>query len=436
MRLARWLYGLALLTMPLTFATRDLFGAVGITWVDPTLILGLVVFLLLRAPIKEKAAVWLLGFAFLSAFVGALLLRASADRDRAALYVYYVEPIRLTLNIIWFWVSLRFLRLDRKFVLRWLAICVALEFSVACYLFAAFYDLVPVPDAVRLYLEIYKTRQAIWWGDLMTYRMAGTFFESPPFGLFMFCCLVIFVLALWYSQDNRETRFRIWLGIGAICSFLGTVASLADQVLIGLLALGITLLFVYKGGDGFSRKLLWSGLVAILALYVTSALAKKGNSESGISGDPMGMSVGERLFHARYGLGLFLEQPASVITGIGPGRYGDYAVRTGYFPSTVVTGVTVIDWVVEYGLVGLFLIGVWLFRIGSKAVLGYGILGAGALVALLIANMFQANWLWESWFLVLAFLYSSVPDPTLKAARDIPSGRNSYIEHREEPGIA
>jgi hypothetical protein len=102
----------------------------------------------------------------------------------------------------------------------------------------------------------------------------------------------------------------------------------------------------------------------------------------------------------------------------------------------VVTGVTVIDWVVEYGLVGLFLIGVWLFRIGSKAVLGYGILGAGALVALLIANMFQANWLWESWFLVLAFLYSSVPDPTLKAARDIPSGRNSYIEHREEPGIA
>jgi len=417
MRLARWLYGLALLAMPLSYATRDLFGAVGITWVDPTLILGLAAFLLMGAPMKEKAPLWLLGFAFLSAFVGMLLMRASADRDRAALYVYYVEPIRLTLNIIWFWVSIHFFRLDRKFVLRWLAICVAWEFSVASYIYASFYDLVPVPDAVRLYLEIYKTRQAKWWGDLMTYRMNGTFFESPPFGLFMFCCLVMFVLALWYSQDKCETRFRIWLSIGAICAFLGTVASLSDQVLIGLLALGITLLLAYKGSDGYSRKLLWSGLVFILALYVTNALATKGNSESGISGDPTGMSVGERSFHARYGLGLFLEQPASLITGIGPGRYGDYAVRTGYFPSTVVTGVTVIEWVVEYGFVGLFLVGIWLFRIGSKAVLGYGIIGAGALVALLIANMFQANWLWESWFLALAFLYSSVRAPALKEAR-------------------
>lgn len=415
-RLARWLYGLALLAMPLSYALKDLFGLEGVTWVDPTLILGVVIFLLTGLPIKEKSSLWLIGFAFLSAFTGMFLMHASPDREKSALNVYTVEPIRLALNIIWFWVSISFLKMDRKFVLRWLAICVAWEFSLACYLYAAFYDLVPVPDAVKVYLEIYRTRQVVYWGDLPIYRMAGTFIESPPFGLFMFSCFVIFVLALSGTESKSDRGFGIWTSIGAVCAFFGTVASLSDQVLIALLTVGFTLLFAHKGRNGIARRLLWSTLVAMLVFYVANAVVTKGQSESGYSGDPMGMSIGERSFHARYGLGLFLEQPASIAMGIGPGRYGDYAVRTGYFPSTVTTQVTVVDWLVEYGFLGLFLIGVWLFRIGSRAVLVYGIVGGGALAALLTANTFQASWLWESWFLALAFLYSSVRTPTVMDA--------------------
>jgi hypothetical protein len=415
-RLARWLYGLALLAMPLSYALKDLFGLVGVTWVDPTLILGVVVFFLMGLPIKEKTPLWLIGFAFLSAFTGTFLMRASPDRGKDALNVYYVEPIRLALNIIWFWVSISFLKFDRKFVLRWLAICVAWEFSVACYLYAAFYDLVPAPDAVTIYMEIYQSRQALHWGDLSIFRMGGTFIESPPFGLFMFCCFVIFVLALSGSESKIDRRFRIWASIGAVCAFLGTVASLSDQVLIALLTLGFTLLLAHKGRNGIARRLLWSSLLVMLALYVANAVARKGKSESAYTGDPMGTSIGERSFHARYGLGLFIEQPASIVMGIGPGRYGDYAVRTGYFSSTVTPQCAVIDWAVEYGILGLLVIGVWLFRIGSRAVLGYGIVGAGALAALLIANMFQASWVWEAWFLALAFLYSSVRAPTLEKA--------------------
>jgi hypothetical protein len=321
------------------------------------------------------------------------------------------------LNIIWFWVSIRFLKLDRKFVLRWLAICVAWEFSIACYLYAAFYDLVPVPDAVKIYLEIFKSRQAVYWGDLPIYRMAGTFMESPLFGLFMFCSFVIFVLALSASESTTDKRFRIWVRVGAACAFLGTVASLSDQVLIALMTIGFTLLLANKGRNGIARRLLWSSVAVVLALYLVNAVATKGTNESAYTGDPMGTSIGERSFHARYGLGLFIEQPASIVIGIGPGRYGDYAVRTGFFPSTVTTQSTAIDWAVEYGFLGLSLIGVWLFRIGSRAVLGYGMIGGGALAALLIANMFQANWLWESWFLALAFLYSSVRASTLEKAR-------------------
>ena len=414
LKLAKWLYGLALLAMPLSYALKDLFGLVGITWVDPTLILGLVVFSLIGLQIKEKTSLWLIGFAFLSAFTGMFLMKASSDRGREPLYVYYVEPIRLSLNIIWFWVSISFLKLDRKFVLRWLAICVAWEFSFASYLYAAFYDLVPVPDVVKLYLEIYKTRQVVYWDDLPIYRMAGTFIESPPFGLFMFSCFVIFALTLSTLKSNDDPRLRRWVIVGAICTFLGTVASISDQTLIGLIAMGLTFALAEKRGSGTALKLLWSIVILGIIIYVISAESIRWKSDFSYTGNPIGTSIGERSFHARYGLGLFAEQPVSVITGIGPGRYGDYAVRTGYFPSTVTTQVTLIDWVVEYGFLGLLIIGVWLFRIGSHAVLCYGIVGAGALAALLMSNMFQASWVWESWFLALAFLYTGIREPDLK----------------------
>jgi hypothetical protein len=412
LRLAKWLYGLALLAMPLSYALKDILALVGVTWVDPTLILGLLVFLLLGLPIKEKTTLWLIGFAFLSAFIGMFLLRASSDRGRDAFYVYSVEPIRLSLNIVWFWVSIALLKIDRKFVLRWLAICVAWEFSIACYLYAAFFDLVPVPDAVKVYLEIYKTRQVVYWGDLPIYRMAGTFIESPIFGLFMFSCFSIFALTLSSLTDKDNRRFRMWVIGGAICAFLGTVASISDQTLLGLLILGLTFGLKRKGSNRAIGVLIWSSVAIGLLFYVANSVATRWKNDSYYTGDPIGNPIAERSFHAKYSMGLLVEQPLSVITGIGPGRYGDYAVRTGYFPSTVTNNFMVLNWMVEYGFLGLLLIGVWLFRVGSHAVLGYGSLGVGALAALLMANMFQASWVWESWFLALAFLYSSVHAPT------------------------
>lgn len=416
LRLAKVIYALSLLAMPLSYALKDLFGLVGVTWIDPTLVLGLIVFLLLGLPMKEREPLWALAFAFVSAFMGAFLLRASSDRGKSALYVYYVEPIRLALNIIWFWVSMRFLRRDGQFVIRWLAICVAWEFSVAAYLYVAFYDLVPVPDAVKLYLEIFKTRQTLSLGNFQIYRMAGTFVESPPFGLFMFSCFVIFVLHLSGDEHDCDMRSNRMAILGAACAFIGTLASLSDQMLIALLVIGFTALLAYAGSAGIARKLLLSGMVLALALYIGNALASKRSSESVYTGDPSGGSFSERSFHARYGLKVLAEQPASIVMGIGPGRYGDYAVRTGYFPATVTAQFTLIEWIVEYGTLGLIFIGVWLFKIGSHAVIKYGIVGAGAVLALVIANMFQANWMWESWFLALAFLYSSVPATILEEA--------------------
>jgi hypothetical protein len=106
-----------------------------------------------------------------------------------------------------------------------------------------------------------------------------------------------------------------------------------------------------------------------------------------------GASGGERAFYTRFGLKILSEHPNSILFGIGPGRYGDYAVKTGLFPSTVTPQVTLVEWLVGYGVIGSFVIIAWIWLILKEGCKFYGIVGFGALIGLLFANMFQANWL-------------------------------------------
>ena len=400
-KLAKCLYGLAILSMPLSYALKDAF-TLNIIWVNPTLILATAAFLLIGAPKKQQPTVWLLAFAFLSASIGLLLMSPSGDRGRGELYVGYMEPIRLTLNMMWFWMSMRFLRDEKTFVLRLVTGTVVWEFVVAVYLELALYGIAPAPEALKLYLSLFSTRQSVVWGSFA--RMGGTFLESPPFGLFMFCCLTILGLALLSSEHRNDFQLRRWLKVGIVCAAAGCIGSFSDQVFIAIGIVGLMYAYAQAGGGRIVRTTLLAMLAIIICIYLIDVMSIKHGDEAQYSGDPQGTSIGEREFHSEYALGLLSEQPFSILTGIGPGRYGDYAVRTGYFPSTVTPQVTIIEWLVGYGIFGALLIAMWLCRIGSQSLATYGTLGLGILIALIVANMFQANWLWESWFLALAFL--------------------------------
>ena len=417
---ASFLYALALLALPFSAGVKQMLELLGTTWVNPTLILGVLVFLLLRVPLSDRYAFRLGCFAFLSALVGSLFLGASAEREHSATYTYYVEPIRLCLNLTWYWASIQFLLRKRDFVLRWLSVSVVFQLLVGLYGYLALFDLVPVPEILGPYLAIYKDRQAVWFGDTPIYRMAGTFIEGPPFGLFMFSCFVIFVLS-WVSFGNAQnTRLRRWIVIGALASFVGAVASLSDSVLLAILAFLVPLYLAARAGFLATHamgKVAETVLVtiALLAIGIFTGHRVKEKWDEALAPPPLtndviGESGAERMFHIRYGLGRFAEEPLAALSGIGPGRYGDYAVRTGLYPATVQIAVMPIEWLVEYGLFGLTLIVAWLCNIGQRSRRVYGGIAIVALLALLLANTGQANWLWETWFLALAFLYSSTTD--------------------------
>jgi hypothetical protein len=233
--------------------------------------------------------------------------------------------------------------------------------------------------------------------------MAGTYIESPPFGLFMLCCFVILVLYLQdLKEGHKERNLIVWASVGA--AFIGVTMSLSDQVLIGLAIFGCSMIMRVPFARSRFFKATSTVVLIIAVCYAVRQVIFKWQLMSVTApGDVFAQSASERWFHMKYAFMSLLENPASIITGIGPGRYGDYAYRTGMFPSSVGIQVTPVEWIVEYGVVGLIVLSIWLGNIANKAWARYGWMGIGAFTALMVANAFQANWKWEGWFLAMAW---------------------------------
>jgi arginine exporter protein ArgO len=406
----RYLFGLALVLMPASYTMKYFLGALDITWVNPTLVLGAVAFLLVGYRARDGWTLALTAYAFIAALIGSFYLVPSLEREKAPLYVIYSEPVRLALNVAWFWVCLHYWKKHRDFTLRWLAISAILQFAVAVYLYLAMLELLPVPQLVQLYLDIYKTRQIVWFGDVPVYRMAGTFFESPPFGLFMICCFVVLALEWIAPSETHDPRLQLWIKTGAAVSLIATIASLSDQILVAFFVLGVAFLLHRMKQSKRNQALVWAGIAFAAALYIGAQAIAKWQSAQSVGQDIYGQSMGERLYHLGYSLRVLSDEPAGIVTGVGPGRYGDYVARTGMFEPTVVPGITLVEWMVDFGVVGLFLFGGWLWGVTQMARRRFGPLGTAAVATLLMANMFQMGWKWESWFFALAALSAAAAE--------------------------
>lgn len=396
---AKWLYGLAVLCMPLSYGVKQLLG-LSVTWINPTLILAFMAFVLLGFPMHGKWESGLVVYAFVGALVGWWLMPTAFDRDHSALYTVLLEPIRLALNFVWFWMCVRMLRTNAGFVVRCVVASALIESAVAIVLYAALLGYLDLGSAPTVFLEIYKLRQTLWFGATPVYRMAGTYFESPPFGLFMFCCFVILLLT---KTENQEVLRKVAVAV----VFALLLASLADQVLVAAGVFG----FVYlRNSDRISARLKVALVLALLVISIYTSVRVIRKYDHGVAtsqGDVLGSSGAERMFHSQYAVGLLAENPAAVLFGIGLGRYGDYVVRTGMFPSSVGIQVAWMQWLVELGVVGLLLLVSWICSIAVSAWSTFRWTGVAAVLALLLAVLFQANWLWEPWFLALAVLACS-----------------------------
>jgi hypothetical protein len=131
------------------------------------------------------------------------------------------------------------------------------------------------------------------------------------------------------------------------------------------------------------------GLFAPVLLYVSQRIVSK-LEESTItpSSMVMGTSGGERLFHIRYAISIPEEQPIAMLLGIGPGRYFEYAAKTGLFPDTVTPQVMLVEWGVGYGILGWLFLLLLLFAVAKRSLGNYGIFGLAGFIGLIVANSY------------------------------------------------
>lgn len=396
----RILYALAVVLIPISFGAKETLGLT--YWLDPTLIIGFLIFLLWPSKPRPGLSVAIPICAVVSAYAGTFFM-PPVFGDFLTLYHIFKEPLRLILVLIFFWVSVRFFIQERKFALRWISISVLVQVVVAIYLVLAVLGRAPYPNFLTNYVDAHMEVQWISVGSLFVPRLCGTFYESPPLGMYMTACLVI--LGFGKFREGAKERIVTW---GLIAASVGVVWSLSEQVLLGLLPLCAGIILASGKGKTVLRVTLVAALLLLIP-FVSTKMMNKIQQEQRLQGQQVaGSSGAERAFHARYALRMLDDNPWGWLTGMGPGRYGEYASRTGMFPDTVTPQVTPIAWLFGYGVIGTLIICAWLFLVGKGAVKSYGVfLGTGALFAIILSDMFQAGWKNESFFLGLAYLYAS-----------------------------
>jgi len=327
------------------------------------------------------------------------------------------DPVALTLNLVWFWVCTIYFVNEPEYATQWLSVSVICQLAIGIYLYFAMFGLLPASESVNSFLADYRNRQVLWFSGGGIPRMGGTFNESPLFGLFMLSGFAVLSLELRRRQPGSRGVGLIWTGV--IAAAIGTICSFSDQVLIAASILVGALGWNRLRRSGWVRHLVLVSMLTLVGFNISRIYFK--NTVEATNGIYVyGESFGQRKYNPQYGLKILAEQPLAVFWGVGPGRFGDYAAEDGMYreESTIQPGVTVIEWLVGYGLIGLVAIAGWLYAIGKQAWIGFGGLGLTVLFALLLGNMFQLRWLWESWFMALAYLYASGARPLFRLTAD------------------
>lgn len=399
-----WLRGavmLAILLMPLSAGVKDMLGMQSVTWVNPALLLCVFILLYFRPVIEPVSTLLVAVVAFISGALGGLIW------EPWGIYSALREPVKLAMGLIWFLVAKTAWERAPNLVERTLVVVVLLELAAAVYVWLALAGYAPALFLDATFIEEYRFKQIILVGGLIVQRLLGTFFEGPPFGLFMFCALIIFML-----QARRANGSNGWRRLGIFASLAGVIGSVSDQVLLG------TFLFMAAYVLLTVRRLPRPRMV-VAVLIVIAGLSGLGVADRVLTkfdqigmvdeSGAAGLSGAGRAFHIQTGVTLWLSNPLTALMGIGPGRYGELLAERGTWPGSTTMQVTVVEWFVEYGVIGAAIILFWLAAVGKRAWAVHGLLGITALGSLIVANGFQANWKSEAWFFALAFLAAGSP---------------------------
>jgi hypothetical protein len=412
----KW-FRLAVFLIPASYGIKMILDVPQMIWVDPALLLAfmsLLLFLLERKSVPIHAVATLgLGFALIytaSAFLGAIFIPSWLGEAPVGAQIIFAEPVKLLLLLNFF--SLAFVYAQESSLRRKMAytlsVSAVLQLAVAILMVLAYYFPTSLTMPFQAYVDEYAARQSVWFGTTRIVRLAGTFWESPPFGLFM---LGTFMVAL---LENRRKRSRL-LRLASIFALLGLLGTISLQSLLGLLLFaGILLVGSQDIRPKSANKWALQGIVAIAAstalvpLFAVTAIELYRRIAPVWSSldqpETLSGSFGERYFHLINGWDIVTSNVLNFLVGVGPRSYGFYTnFAVDRYAVTVTPQIMPIDILVGSGIIGLALFLGWLIYMLKILSFLPRFVGLAVWTGLLAANLTQATWKWPIVFFVLAF---------------------------------
>lgn len=397
----KYLVSFGILLIPAGYELKSILNVDHWLWINPSLIIGLISFALLGFKASPKITVVPAIVVIPSTLAGFIFIQDSG------LYDTVREPARFILCFTWFWATVWLVKQDSLLAAQSIALSCTIQLVFAAFLWLSWAQIIPQFGLLDGYIESQSGRQLVWFGDSPIQRLKGSFFEGPPFGLFMLCSFIV----LHISIVSLRYRTKI-IYTGLFSSFVGIVGSLSDQIYLAL----ISYVFLASLASLSSRTLRTTVpvlviLIAFMVPFLSERLTEKLNQGGTNVENVLGTSGGERIFHTRSAINIAMASSQHLLFGIGPGRYGEYAMRAFDFPKNVTPQVMPVEWLVGYGLIGLLCLLSLMMVFAFYAWTSLGFLGLAASASLILANLFQANWLWEAWFLAWSFLCFSGHKP-------------------------
>ncbi|GMX60383.1 hypothetical protein Elgi_05630 [Paenibacillus elgii] len=407
------LYLFAIILIPISYATKFLLGMESLTWIDPTLIICLLVvfFLIITNGIKfyGNTPLLLLSTSFLVvyfilAFVNYLRLENVVAGDVIR------EPLKLLLCFCLAYLTYLYSQDSRKKDATFLALGIGavVQFLFSLYLIFAYYIDLPLTSPMKEYIIDYVGRQSLWITPPIP-RLGGTFIESPPYGLYM---LTVFYCS-FLQYKHKRTKFSLAV---LFVTGLGSVFSLADQILVAMFISGwIVFMSLEKIKRSFFLPVFMVYAVVLFVVMTILALPHFENKIDELN-NINSSSLGERTFHLIFSLKLLVENITNFFVGVGPGMYGQYAYLTGNFPNTVTPQIMMVEILVETGIFGFLLVCLIIFLLYKKIKSLHGVTGVAILIGVFLADAAQANWKWSIVFFILPFIlsFSTNKDQILK----------------------
>jgi len=398
----KYILCLTILLIPFSYGIKIILRLDEIKWVEPSGIIA-TLFLIYYLIVKKRflhqhtnqipsnnydlILIFLLSFLIV---LGLSILTNVITETTVSLYDYFRELMKIVLGVsLTYYAYINsFFRENRLIIYNLMFFNCVVQIAFSIFSLLAIKINIPLPGFLIDYLNDYFSRQIAWQFHLP--RLAGTFYESPPFGLLMLSCFFLSII-MYKEVKSRSSVLFI------ILSFFGIVASFSEQILVSVIS--FILLYSLLGKNySLAFKMVLIVILNLLIFFLLIPSMKNRITEV----STLGSSYGERLMHLNYALELFLQNTKNFLIGVGPGMYGQHASKVLPFPDTVAPQSIIGELIAETGILGLgffsCLIGTMLVRVSHSKLLLF------ILASFFFGASFQATWKWPQSFFFFGFI--------------------------------